>query len=104
MTLLEFGQRSFEHEGASFNGVPVQLTGFVAGTEDDGFRLARYQIACCAADAAPVVVRVAGTSGESLPTDQWVSVIGTFRGTNDDLPVLTATSIAEIDPPVDPYE
>ena len=31
MTLLEFGQRAFEHDGASFNGVPVQLTGFVAG-------------------------------------------------------------------------
>jgi hypothetical protein len=30
----------------------------VAGAEPGGFRLACYQIACCAADAAPVVVRV----------------------------------------------
>ena len=32
-----------------------------------GFRLARYQIACCAADATPVVVDVVGTSG-ATPT------------------------------------
>jgi hypothetical protein len=41
----------------------VQLTGFVAAVEGAGFRLARYQIACCAADAAPVVVRVVGVEG-----------------------------------------
>ena len=30
MTLLEFGQRAFERDGASFNGAAVELTGFVA--------------------------------------------------------------------------
>jgi hypothetical protein len=52
MTLQEYIERAFEHGGASFNGVPLQLTGFVAGTQSGGFRLARYQIACCAADAS----------------------------------------------------
>ena len=64
LTLLEYVQRSFEHNGASFNGVPVQLTGFVADAGGgEGLLLARYQIACCAADARPTVVRVRGTSG-----------------------------------------
>jgi uncharacterized repeat protein (TIGR03943 family) len=104
MTLLEFGQRAFDHDGASFNGAAVQLTGFVADQEGAGFRLARYQIACCAADAAPVVVRVVGVEG-SPPRDQWVAVTGTFQpGGGDQLPRLAATSVVEIRAPNDPYE
>jgi uncharacterized repeat protein (TIGR03943 family) len=104
MGLLEFGQRAFEHDGASFNGAAVQLTGFAAGPEDRGFRLARYQIACCAADAAPVVVRVVGTAGDAPPRDQWVTVTGTFHPGGEELPELAATSVVEIPPPEDPYE
>jgi uncharacterized repeat protein (TIGR03943 family) len=104
MTLLEFSQRAFERDGASFNGAPVQLTGFAAGAEDPGFRLARYQIACCAADAAPVVVRVVGTAGDPPTADRWVTVTGTFRRGGDELPELAATSIVEIPEPNDPYE
>jgi uncharacterized repeat protein (TIGR03943 family) len=104
MTLLEYGQRAFERGGASFRGVPVQLTGFVAGADAQGFRLARYQIACCAADAAPVVVRVVGTVGELPEADQWVRVIGTFHKAPGEVPEITASSVTAIQPPVDPYE
>jgi uncharacterized repeat protein (TIGR03943 family) len=102
MTLLEFGQRAFDHDGTSFNGAAVQLTGFVAGTDAGGFRLVRYQIACCAADAAPVVLRVLGV--RSPARDQWVTVIGTFQPGGGDTPQLAATSLVEIRPPEDPYE
>jgi uncharacterized repeat protein (TIGR03943 family) len=106
MSLLEFAQRAFDHGGTSFNGRAVQLTGFVAGAESGGFRLARYTIACCAADAAPVVVRVVGTVGDRAPRDQWLTVTGRFRpGAGDgELPALAATSVVEIRPPNDPYE
>jgi uncharacterized repeat protein (TIGR03943 family) len=104
MTLTEFSQRAYERDGASFNGRPVELTGFVAGPEAGGFKLARYQIACCAADAAPVVVRIVGISGDPPPRDQWVTVTGTFRAGGDEVPELTATSLAEISAPNDPYE
>jgi uncharacterized repeat protein (TIGR03943 family) len=104
MPLLEYGQRSFEHGGRSFNGVPVRLTGFVAGTESDGFQLARYAIACCAADAAPIVVRVVDPTSVSPPTDQWVSVTGRYRPTDGEVPEVTATSVSEVEPPEDPYE
>lgn len=104
MTLLEFSQRAFERDGASFNGAPVQLTGFAAGGEDRGFRLARYQIACCAADAAPVVVKVVGTAGDPPTADRWVTVTGTFRPGGEEVPELAATSIVEIPEPTDPYE
>jgi len=103
MTLLEFGQRAFDRDGASFGGAAVQLTGFVAGAEEGGFRLARYQIACCAADAAPVVVRVVG--GRRVPArDRWVTVTGVFRAGGGELPELAATNVVEIPAPDDPYE
>jgi uncharacterized repeat protein (TIGR03943 family) len=104
LTLVEYVERALEHEGASFRGVPVKLTGFVAGAEDGGFRLARYQIACCAADATPVVVDVVGTAGTPPGDDQWVTVTGTFQRGGGDLPRLAATSVAEIAAPQDPYE
>ncbi len=104
MTLLEFGQRAFDHEGNSFHGRPVRLTGFVAGSEEDGFRLARYEIACCAADAAPVVLHVTGVSGDPPARDQWVTVTGTFQPGSGDTPWLAATTVDEIPAPEDPYE
>lgn len=104
MTLLEFNQRALDHDGESFGGRPVQLTGFVAD-DSSPFRLARYQIACCAVDAAPVVVRIVGTVGASPTLDQWVTVTGTFGGLgDDDIPDLAATSVVEIPPPEEPYE
>jgi uncharacterized repeat protein (TIGR03943 family) len=104
MTLLEYGQRAFERDGASFNGVPVRLTGFVAGADAHGFRLARYQIACCAADATPAVVVVTGTTGDLPPRDQWLTVTGTYEPAGEELPRLSATSVVEIAVPNDPYE
>jgi uncharacterized repeat protein (TIGR03943 family) len=105
MSLLEFSQRAYERSGVSFNRSAVQLTGFMAGSEEGGFKLARYQIACCAADAAPIVVRVVGVEGAVPARDQWLVVTGTFqRGGDEDLPELAATSILDIDAPQDPYE
>ena len=103
MTLLEFGQRAVDQDGVSFNGATVQLTGFVAGAEKGGFRLARYQIACCAADAAPVVLRVVGT-GAGPARDRWVTVTGTFQPGGGEMPELAATNVVEIPAPLDPYE
>jgi uncharacterized repeat protein (TIGR03943 family) len=104
MTLLEFGQRAFDHGGESFDGVAVELTGFVSSSSDGGFDLARYEIACCAADAVPVVIRVLGVTGDPPPRDQWVTVTGAFQPGGGDTPRLAATSVSEIAPPEDPYE
>ena len=104
MSLVEYGQRAYDHKGTSFNGQPVKLTGFVAGDVERGFELARYTISCCAADAAPAVVRVLGTSGTPPARDQWVTVTGTFQRGGGDIPNLIATSVAQIPAPRDPYE
>lgn len=105
MSLLEFDERAADHGGASFGTTPVRLTGFVSRTNDGGgFRLARYQIACCAADAVPSVVRVTGAPGTPPARDQWVTVTGTFNGSPGGVPELRAAGLTEIPPPADPYE
>lgn len=105
MSLREFDERAADNNGAGFGSTPVRLTGFVAATSDgQGFRIARYQIACCAADAVAAVARVTGTSGNPPARDQWVTVTGTFHGLADGVPELRATSLVEVPSPVDPYE
>jgi uncharacterized repeat protein (TIGR03943 family) len=105
MTLLEFDERAADHGGASFGATPVRLTGFVSNARDrGGFRIARYQIACCAADAVAAVVRVTGTAGNAPARDHWVTVTGTFQRAADGVPELRATSLAEVTAPRDPYE
>jgi len=105
MTLLEFAQRALDHRGLSFNGNAVRLTGFVSHSKGSGFDLARYQIACCAADAIPVVVHVVGTAGAVPGKDGWVTVTGAFHGgIRGEIPDLVATSVAAITAPEDPYE
>lgn len=107
MRLFEVRERGLDRGGASFAGRTVSLTGFVARERDgEGFRLARYQIACCAADAVSAVVRVVAPAGGPLPPlESWVTVSGTFRAMGaDGVPELVADRVTPVPMPVDPYE
>ena len=109
LTVQEFQDRALDRSGASLRGRLVSVTGFVARPRDGGgFRLARYQIACCAADAVAAVVRVVGApvteTGEPR-LEQWFTVTGTYSAVGaDGVPELTAASLSPIAAPVDPYE
>ena len=93
-------------------GVPFQLVGFAAAEPDvpGAFRLTRYLIDCCAADAAPLQVTLA--SPPFLPElDQWVVAEAVWHGEltdvneyGDGVPVLEVRGLTPIDPPPDPYE
>lgn len=76
----------------------------MAGREGDGFRLARYQIACCAADAVPVVARVVAIQSRIPASEEWVTVAGRFDGTSGDIPVLATSTVSAIPPPEEPLE
>jgi uncharacterized repeat protein (TIGR03943 family) len=106
LTMLEFSQRAFDHGGNTLRGVQLRITGFVAKPSDgDAFELARYQIACCAADAVAAVARVSGAPGAAPTRDSWFTVTGTFGGMGKDgIPEFLATSLQQIAAPVDPYE
>lgn len=114
VTLLEFVSQVVNDPANPFTE-PVTMIGFV--TEDptvtDGFVLGRFVMSCCAADAAPLLVRISW-DGEVPPRDTWVEVTGTHvpaaAGTADADRVLTANihleadDVTEIPQPSDPYE
>jgi uncharacterized repeat protein (TIGR03943 family) len=104
MTLLEYGQRAFDRHGSSLAGATIELTGFISRIDKGGFQLARYQIACCAADAVPAIVIVEGVAGHPPHRDAWVKVTGDYLRGAGDLPRFAATSVVEIPVPNEPYE
>lgn len=112
LSLVDFMSRAHYDEQQSLEDVRVRLTGFVSDTTGDGFRLTRFTISCCAADARPVHVRVVGTSDTDPATDSWLEVEGTWRlaPTQDparpptDPPVLVAQTVTGVAQPAEPYE
>ena len=85
------GQRAFEGTGgASFNGATVRVIGFVGPTKADGFVVARYSIACCAADALAATALVTGWTGRVPARDSWVEVEGRFEPGGEVEPRLVA--------------
>lgn len=109
----EFIDRAYWDEARSLDGTPVRLRGFVVqNPEVDGdFVLARFRIACCAADAIPAKVVVAG-DGTIPEQDTWVAVTGVLAPgiepdlrANDFPPVtIDATDVTPIEEPANPYE
>ncbi len=106
MTIGEFVERTYA--GATTRGVPVKLTGFVV-PDDDGsgtFRVVRFRISCCAADAAPVAVRVVDPPADRPKADSWVTITGTLVPDDPAAldPRFEVTALEAIDEPSSPYE
>jgi uncharacterized repeat protein (TIGR03943 family) len=112
MSMAEFVTRAVRDPDQSLAGVRVRLVGFVApGDGDGGYRLTRFVIFCCAADAEALqaVVR-----GDPTPRarDQWLEVEGTWvprpPAAEDDSspppPVLRADVVRPVAPARPPYE
>lgn len=92
-------------------GQLVQLTGFAVPAEgeeaDEGWYLARLQIACCAADA--IVNKVLITNEPEPEPDTWFTVEGRWVEPEGDLSEVSVhrfevESTAEVENPPDPYE
>ena len=113
MPMAEFVTRAVRDPGQSLAGVRVRLTGFVAPAEQDqggSYRLTRFVIFCCAADAEALQAVGRGDPGPRA-RDQWLEVEGTWRprpAAVDDPspppPVLDAAVVRPIAPPRPPYE
>jgi uncharacterized repeat protein (TIGR03943 family) len=111
MPMAEFVTRAVRDPGQSLAGVRVRLVGFVApGEGAAGYRLTRFVIFCCAADAEALqaVVR-----GDPTPRarDQWLEVEGQWvprPAAVDDPspppPVLNAVVVRPVAPARPPYE
>ena len=111
MPMAEFVTRAVRDPGQSLAGVRVRLVGFVApGEGGDGYRLTRFVIFCCAADAEALQTVVRGDPAPRA-RDQWLEVEGTWlprpAAVDDPTPpppVLRADLVRPIAPPRPPYE
>jgi uncharacterized repeat protein (TIGR03943 family) len=113
MSMAEFVTRAERDPARSLAGVRVRLVGFVAPSQgqEGGYRLTRFVIFCCAADAEALqaVVR-----GDRTPRarDQWLEVEGIWQprptAAEDDPspppPVLHADLVRPVAPVRPPYE
>jgi uncharacterized repeat protein (TIGR03943 family) len=110
ITIKEFVLRALYDADNSVEGVPVTVTGFVAPPGQgytDGYTIARMVISCCAADANPMQLHIAGDA--PFASDTWVSAVVTVAPNtatmdNGYVPTVTLTSATPIDQPEDPYE
>lgn len=113
MRLFDFINRAVWDNGTTLDGVPVELEGLVVNDPADpnSFRLTRFLVSCCAADALPLQVKVRG-AGVAFANDTWVSVTLTWRRPpvpykempEPRLVEADATRIDIVDPPDKPYE
>lgn len=101
MSMAEFATRALRDSSRSLDGVRVRLVGFVSGPSAGGYRLGRFVIFCCAADAEAVEVAVTG-DGAARETNEWLEVEGFWVPGAE--PALRADSVERVGKPKKPYE
>ena len=110
--LLSIGDavtRAVWDSSGTLDGRQIRLVGFVVRKPGGGIDLARLVISCCAADAAPVKVRLEGDGLDGFESDTWLQVRGevlarTATEENGYVPTFRVTSLTEVPAPADPYE
>lgn len=108
LTLRDYAMRAVWDHGRTLAGHTVVLTGFVAASPGDLWYLTRLHVVCCAADATPAKIEVLG-SATRYPTNQWVTVTGTWTPSDPHdlggtVARIQATTVTAVPRPADPYE
>ncbi|HEX6354264.1 TIGR03943 family putative permease subunit [Actinophytocola sp.] len=108
LPLSDFSARAAWDSGHSLDNRKARLVGFVVHEGKDTY-VARLAIACCAADAFPIKIKLLGKELSNLPNDSWIEVDATLRPgsatrANEYVPSVTTHSVREILAPEDPYE
>lgn len=111
--VTDFVIRTIDGGGATVLDREVELTGFVTPDPAGGWWLARQSMACCAADAQPVRVKIedAPEAWSDPAAETWVTLTGTWvpedlaiAGSTVPIPSLQVSGIEAIEPPASPYE
>jgi uncharacterized repeat protein (TIGR03943 family) len=112
MTMAEFVTRALRDRDRSLDGVRVRLVGFVApGEGAEPYRLTRFVIFCCAADAEALQVVVHGDVGRR-GRDQWLEMewrwlprpVAATGDPSPPPPALTVDAVRSVSRPHRPYE
>lgn len=110
LPVSDFVTRAVWDDAGSVNGRQVRLVGFIVQGAQGVTYLSRLVISCCAADATPVEVRLAGgTELAYLPQDGWYEVRGqvvpgSARSGTRFTPTLTVSDLHPVPAPREPYE
>ncbi|WP_409346414.1 TIGR03943 family putative permease subunit [Paenibacillus sp. MBLB4367] len=92
-----------------FVGKAIEMSGFVYredGMKSNQFVVARFQLQCCSADAAPFGVMVEYDRAASFATDSWVKLTGTIDTTSfngNEIMKINVSKIEKINEPKNVY-
>jgi len=111
LPVSEFVSRALYDRQRSLEGVRVRVLGFATPDDHGGYRLARFNVFCCAADAEAYEIAVHGDASRRQ-ADQWLRVEGRWLpeppsdgvAPSSRRPVLVADAVTPVRPPADPYE
>jgi uncharacterized repeat protein (TIGR03943 family) len=111
ISVLDYASRAVFDQGKSLGKRRVQLTGFiVTGPKGEPY-LARMVLSCCAADARPIKVGLAGQVPTGLKADTWLVVTGTYiprvdkDGVNGEkIPFIDVREAQQVAAPTEQYE
>lgn len=109
LSMNDFVTRAVWDEEGTLHGRQVRLTGFIVHSAGNTY-LGRLVIACCAADAKPVKVRLDGPLRlADLPQDSWFEVRGRLvpgsaQPNAHYTPTLTVQDLHQVPTPTKPYE
>ncbi len=111
LTMLDYASRAVFDRGLSLGERRVELTGFAMRGPEATWLLARMMVSCCAADARPVKVALAGQLPDGLHNEQWLRVTGTYTGrqvkdtvNGETIPFIEVAEVALIETPIEQYE
>jgi uncharacterized repeat protein (TIGR03943 family) len=111
LSVLEYASRAVFDHGRSLTGRHVTLSGFVLPGDAGTWYLTRMVITCCAADAQPIKVGLAGTVPGGLKANDWIEVTGSYAPQRDldpvnrqAIPYLSVDSSHPITPPNRQYD
>lgn len=103
VTLEDLANRFTFGRKADLEGRRVTVVGFLSQGEDSQWRINRFKIYCCAADAVPYSAVLADETFEPQ-SDQWFEITGTLDTQSSDLnPVLHIEEATPISQPEIPY-
>ncbi|GIJ47111.1 membrane protein [Virgisporangium aliadipatigenens] len=111
ISVIDYATRAVYDDGKSLGDRKIKLSGFVLIGEDGAPYLARMVLSCCAADARPIKIGLAGAVPAGLAADSWLEVTGTYTDrtvkdvVNDGvIPYLDVTESHPIPAPHNQYE
>ncbi|MFF5231918.1 TIGR03943 family putative permease subunit [Dactylosporangium sp. NPDC000521] len=111
LTMLDYASRAVFDRGTSLGDRRVELTGFAMRGPGGTWLLARMMVSCCAADARPVKVALAGQLPDGLREEQWLRLTGTYTDrqlkdtvNGETIPFIEVSGSTLIQPPAEQYE